>query len=289
MNALISLPAMLAPFVAGLVLRAAGVDLGMRGLYAYLMCAYLVSAVIKGRFLRDTVQRPQSHVSLGSLPRALIDAYSGLPALYRQSPPSLRAVGVIIILSISANALAGPFWVVYAVERIGLSAERWGLVLLLEAALLNVAYIPSGQLADRWGRARCQQAGLALALLSSISFMLAREFYGVLASRLAVALAMALFIPANTALVADLIPRGIRGRVMAAIGRGSVLLLSPGGGIGGPGLGFVSILPVTLCSLAAGLLYGLEARAPWIVLCALFAAALGLSLRLVRDPQTAEI
>ena len=33
------------------------------------------------------------------------------------------------------NGIAGPFWVVYAVEQIGLSSMEWGLILLVESAL----------------------------------------------------------------------------------------------------------------------------------------------------------
>ena len=289
MNALISLPAMLAPFVGGLVLELAGVDLGMRYLYGYLMLAYLAIGLIYARLLKETTPRVQKGVPLRDLPRVLVASYRELPSLCRQASASLRAVGAVVVLSISANAIAGPFWVVYAVERAGLTAERWGLILLIEAALLNLAYVPAGEVVDRWGRTRCQRVGLAFALLSSFTFILARGFYGVLASRLCVALAMALFIPANTALVADIVPRAMRGRIMAAIGRGSVLLLSPGGGIGGPGLGFLSIVPVTLCALAAGYLYTLDAAAPWIALCVMFAVALGLSFGYIRDPQEAEV
>ena len=288
MQALVSMPAMFAPYVGGLVLELLDVELGMRCLYGYLMIAYVASAVVKRRLLRETTSPAGGGIQLRELPRILIDAYRELPTLYRQAPASLRAITGVIVLSIVANAIAGPFWVVYAVERLELSSERWGLILLIEATCLNLVYLPAGEIADRWGRTRCQRAGLVMALLSSCAFVLARGFLGVLASRLCVALAMALFIPATTALIADTVPRAMRGRVMAAIGHGSVLLLSPGGGIGGPGLGFVAILPVIVCSLVAGYLYSWNAAAPWLVLIAIFAVALGLSLRFIRDPTQAE-
>jgi MFS family permease len=248
----------------------------------------VAGGLIKLRYMKETTLQVGERVRWAELPRILIATYRELPALYRQASRSLRAIGGVIVLTIIANAIAGPFWVVYAVERVGLTAERWGLALLLEAVCLNLAYVPAGELVDRWGRARCQRLGLALGLVSSAAFVAARGFGAVLASRLCAALAMALFIPANAALVADTVPRALRGRVMAAIGHGSVLLLSPGGGIGGPGLGFVAIVPVVVCSLGAGYLYALKAAAPWVVVMAIFALALALSFAWIRDPLQAE-
>ena len=288
MNALVSLPAMFAPYVGGLALELLGVEFGMRSLYGYLMISYVASGLIRARFLRETTVPTGQGVRWRELPRIVLHAYRELPELYRKASPSLRAIAGVIVLSMVANAIASPFWVVYATQRLGLSAGRWGLILLLEAGLLNVAYLPAGEATDRWGRARTQRVGLAMALLSSAAFLLARGSVGVLVSRVLGTLAMALFIPSNSALVADTVPREMRGRVMAAIGRGSVMLLSPGGGIGGPGLGFVSILPVVVCSVLAGFLYTLDPTVPWIVLLGLFVVALGLSFRYIRDAEVAE-
>ncbi|MBN1402322.1 MAG: hypothetical protein JXA74_15890, partial [Anaerolineae bacterium] len=73
-----------------------------------------------------------------------------------------------------------------------------------------------------------------------------------------VALANALFSPACGALMADLVPRA-----MAALGRGSIMLGSTAGGIGGPSLGFLMAVPLVIASCAAGLLYGAQPAYPW--------------------------
>jgi len=288
MNALIGLPAMLAPYVGGLVVEAAGTETGLRCLYGYLMLAALVGGVIKWRYLCETATATGPGVRWADLGRIVWRTYRGFPELYRGASPSLRALGAVCVLVVLGNAIAGPFWVVYAVEQIGLSSERWGLILLIEAGCLNLAYLPAGTIADRWGRTRCQRLGLVLALVSAGAFVLARGFALVLVSRFSVALSQALFMPANAALVADTVPRNVRGRMMAAIGRGSALIHSPGGGLGGPPLGYLAIVPVIVCSLIAGYFYTIDPTVPWIVLSAVFALALALSLRFIRDPVTAE-
>jgi MFS family permease len=49
--------------------------------------------------------------------------------------------------------------------------------------------------------------------------------------RVAIGLSGALFISSSSALMADYVPRNMRGRVMAAIGRGTVLVGAAGGGL----------------------------------------------------------
>ena len=55
--------------------------------------------------------------------------------------------------------------------------------------------------------------------------------------RLCAAIAVALYVPATSALMADYVPRNMRGRIMSAVGRGSTMIGSTGGGAGGPGRG----------------------------------------------------
>ena len=132
-----------------------------------------------------------------------------------------------------ANGFAGPFWVVYANNHIGLTSTQWGLVLLVEAALGNAVRIPAGFLADRYGRTRFILAALLLSTATLPCFIFAQTLMQVIALRCVVAITMAFFGPACGALLADTIPRDIRGRVMAAIGRGSVRIGAATGGTGG--------------------------------------------------------
>ena len=79
-------------------------------------------------------------------------------------------------------------------------------------------------------------SALLLALVSIPLFVFARSFTNVLLIRAAVAVASTIAIPACTALVADMVPRKIRARAMAALGQDGVMLGAVGGGTGGPGI-----------------------------------------------------
>jgi len=289
MNTLAGLLAMASPYLAGALLDTVGVNVGMRILYGVMMVFLLVSAAVNLRFLRETTSHPGRTFGLSDLPRAFRDAYGGIPALLRRFPRSLKALSLIIILGFVSNAIAGPFWVVYASEHIGLSSARWGLILLLETALRNAVYMPAGMLVDRHGRTWFMIVSLVLSLVSIPAFVLATTWVHVLAIRCVVAVANAFFMPACSALMADTVPRESRGRVMAAIGRGTVMIGASSGGTGGPGVGFLVTVPLMVSSLLGGYLYAWNPASPWYLVGVAIVISTLVAVLYVRDPQVAEV
>lgn len=280
--------AIFAPYVAGALLDALGVDVGMRCLYGFLTVAYLASTSINLRFLKETSEHSDIPVHLRDISGVLRNAYADLPLLLRDLPRSLKALGLVIILGFMANAIAGPFWVVYAVQRIGLSPTEWGLILLVETALRNAFFIPAGMLADRWGRTPFILASLVLSLVSVPLFVLASSFAEVLLIRATVAVANAFFTPACSALMADTVPRDKRGRVMGALGRGTVMIGASSGGTGGPGLGFLVTIPLVVASLSGGYLYSHSPIYPWIFVLIATLLSVAVGGLFIRDPSKAE-
>ncbi len=288
MNTLASVLGMFSPYIAAILIQIYGTAPGMRILYALLAGAIAAGATINLRFLKETVSEGDKVPSL-TVTQIFRDVYGGIPSMLRQLPVSVRALGIVVILSFMANGVATSFWVIYAVEEIGLSTVDWGLILFIEAALKTIIYIPAGVLVDRYGRARSLMASLLFSLVSIPMFILAGGFYQVLAIRLAVGVANVLFIPACSALMADSVPRDIRGRVMAALGRGTVLVGATGGGTGGPGMGFLITVPVMVASLAGGVLYAANPVYPWFFFLFTILASIAVAGLYVRDPKTAEI
>lgn len=290
MNTLSGALAMFSPYLAGAVLDVHGENAGMRLLYGVLMVALLLSATINLRFLQETSTHSTEKLSLSSLPGAFKSAYGGIPAMLRQLPRSLKALAVVIALGFTSNAIASSFWVVYAKEQLGLGTKEWGLILLIDMLLRSLLNIPSGMIVDRYGRTRFILASLLLALVATPLFVFSSSFIQVLLVRAVIAVANAFFTPACSALMADTVPRAMRGRVMAAIGRGSVILgAATGGGTGGPGMGFLITLPVMLGSIAGGYLYGHDPASPWFFALGATAISVLLAALYLRDPKQAEI
>ena len=289
MNTISNSLAIFAPFIAGLIIEKYTANLGMRILYGCMFVIYLFSAVIQSRFLRENSTASRSPLKFSALSQALGQAYASIPALVRQMSTPLRALALVILLSFLANAVATSYWVVYAIEEIGLSASQWGLILLVEKVVGIFAFIMAGILVDRWGRQLFLLAGLVISLLTMPVFILIPSFEAVLFVRIANAVAFTLAITASTALMADLVPRQQRGKVMAAIGQGGMMIGPAGGGVGGPALGYLFIPPVMVASLAGGYLYMLNPIYPWIFSLATTVLSIILTVLYIKDAHSAEV
>ena len=279
--------AIVAPYLAGLVVVRWGDNLGIRVLYGIMVVLYLAQTLIQMRFLREPSGAPRESLRLQAMLDALGQAYRGIPALVRQMPAALRALALVIMLSFITQSLVGPFWVVYAVDRAGLSAAQWGLILLVESVVGVALFIPAGMLVDRWGRTTTLVTALVLSTLATPLFVILSGFAAVLLVRGVLAVAFVLGLASCVALMADLVPRASRGQVMAAIGMGGIQLGSVGNP-GGPAVGYLIIPPVMLAGLAGGFLYALNPVVPWIVATGTGLLAVVLAVAFVRDPGDPE-
>ena len=287
MGAFANIVSMFSPYIAAFVLEIYGDNIGMRILYALLVLSQVVNATLVLRYLEETATVKKTDAKLNAL-AILKESYAGIPELLRTLPRSVKALAFLIGLGFIANAIAAPFWIVYITDVIGISIIDWGLILLLESIFKIILTIPCGMIADRYSRTRTLFTAIFFSLISLPTLILARGFVDVLLIRLGVALAGALFMPSSTALMADYIPRELRGRVMAAIGRGSVMVGATGGGTGGPGMGYIFTIPVMVASILGGILYSMNPAYPWI--CVLGATVLQLAslVLFIRDPEKAE-
>ena len=287
MNTLANACSIFSPYIAGLIIEMYGTNFGMRLLYAFMVMIHVINATLVLRFLKETTFN-ESTSKIPGLVTILREAYGGIPDLLRAIPKSVQALGVLVGFGFIANAISSPFWVVYAIDIVGVSSVGWGLILLIESVFRTILTIPGGMIADRYSRTKVLLAALVLSIVSVPMFAVARGFTDILLIRLGVAIAGALFMPASTALMADYIPRELRGRVMAAMGRGSVMIGAAGGGTGGPGMGYLFTIPVMISSIAGGILYAINPGYPW--LCVLGATVLQIVtlILFIRDPQTAE-
>ena len=289
MNTVSGSAAIVAPFVAGLLLDAYGVDTGMRILYSSMAISYLAMGVIERIFIEETRDLSHDHIKLSNAANTLKESYSGVPGMLRRFSRPMRALSVILILGFVANGIASPFWVVYAQSHLGLSASQWGLVLLIESVARSLAGIPAGFVVDRFGRARFIGGALAVAAVLVASFGFSTGFVAVVLIRCAISVTGAFFSPASGALLADLIPRDIRGRVMSAIGRGAARLAPSSGGTGGPGMGFLVTIPLVLASYVGGIVFELDPRLPWMLVPAIMTISLFIAILFIRDPKEAEV
>lgn len=280
--------AIIAPFFGGFLIDQLGTDTAMRYLYTILLLAYVASATIQLKFLKETVQERANAIQLSQLKTLLVQAYQSAFETVKWMPTSLRVLAVIIALSFTANAMAGPFWVVYGTDVIGFTASEWGLLILFHAMVRIALTIPAGWVVDRVGKRRTLIGAFLLTLPPVLLFTQTQGFMDVLLLLIMLATANAFLVPACSSLLTDHIPRELRGRVMGALGRG-VLMVSPvPGGTGGPSVGYIFAVPVILGLIIGGYVYNYSASALWLIQCAFLLASLCLSILFLREPQQAE-
>jgi len=281
--------AVMAPYFAGYLIDRMGVEMAVRYLYATIVVAYSVSAMIQMKFLKETVERSDSDLDLRSLKELVSESYRSVITVFKWIPTNLRALALMIALCLVANVIAGPFWIVYATQIIGLSAAEWGMLMSAYSAFRIAFSIPAGAAIDRFGKRKTIIAAFILSIIPLLYFTHSRGFSDILAVFLMLSMANAFLLPAVSAFMADVVPREMRGRVMAAFGRGTIMI-SPGqGGMGGPGMGYAFALPVTFGSLIGGYIYAVNPTYVWLIQSGLTLTSLVLSVAFLYEPKKAEV
>lgn len=288
MAAMAGTVALFAPYLAGTTLDAWGVERGMRILYVAMAAAYAGGATINLLFLKETRQVSPDRVRMDNLAQTFRGVYADIVPMLRGFSPALKAMSVIVTLCFVCNGLAGPFWVVYVTTEVGLSSSQWGLILLVEAGLRNLSTIPAGFLVDHFGRRRFILMVLLFSWVIQL-LLLAGSFAQVLVLRCVIGIISAFFSPAMGALMADIVPSENRGRVMAAIGRGTVMVGGATGGIGGPGVGFLTTLPLIIGSACGGILYAISPSIPFLFVLGAMVVAFALAVGFLHEPKNAEL
>lgn len=260
--------------------------MAMRWLFASMLVLRVFSSTVRFKFLEETVDSPASGISLGGISQLMKESYGSVIETLRWMPRNLWFLAIIMTLTSVSNAIVGPFWVLYGLDVIGLSATQWGLLGLAAAVTSSALGIPAGLGVDRVSKRLILIAGLAATLIPVWFFIYARSFWEVLALTLVISAANAFLMPACQTIVADSVPRELRGRVMSAIGRGVIMVTGPGiGGGGGPGMGFVLTIPIILGSLVGGHVYSANPTFSWAILTGALVICTAISILFVRDPQ----
>ncbi|MFC1802838.1 MFS transporter [Thermoproteota archaeon] len=287
MNTLAVAVAMFSPYIAASILVQYGDNIGMRILYGMFGLQFVINAALVFKKLEETTEIDSSK-PMPNIVKILKESYSGIPELLTNTPKSVIALGIVVLMSFISNGIASPFWVVYATEIIGLTKIEWGQILLFESILKVILTIPSGMIADRIGRTKTLLAAVLVSLIFLPSLIFVTNYSSVLLIRLGVALAGSLFMPASSALMADYVPRNLRGKVMAALGRGSVLIGATGGGTGGPGMGYLFVIPVMISSILGGVLYDMNPVFPWYSVAIATIIQMLLVILFIKDSDKAE-
>jgi MFS family permease len=234
----------------------------MRVLYGLTLIVGVFISGINLRFLRETI-RDVPDLSL-NIVKIIMDSYSDIYDVTRWLPRNLKAFAVMLTLGFFFNSMVSSYWVVYALEVMGLTEIQWGLVLLV-ALLANVVLIvPAGIIVDRFGPKKVMTYALILGAAPVMLFPYLTSFIHVVTLFVIVTLTNSFLMAGAPSYMARATPQDKRGRIMSALGQGTLFISTRGGGVGGPGMGALLTIPTIVGSLLGGFVYSYRPELLWL-------------------------
>ncbi|MFH0896989.1 MAG: MFS transporter, partial [Candidatus Bathyarchaeota archaeon] len=260
-----SVAGIFSPYIGGYLSTAVGVEQAMRFLYGLTVVTEIGIAAMNFKLLQETKIRKDVATSKREFLKTLSNSYRDMFYALKLLPRSLKAFAFMLILSFFINNLTAPYWVVYAVEKIGLSELQWGTSLLIATIVNVVLLVPAGMLVDKFGWKKILYLASALLIIPIFLFPFSQSLTETSLSLATINIANAFLMSAAPSFMAHSVSADKRGRIMAALGQG-MLIINTRGGRGGPGMGAVLSIPSVLGSISGGFIYGYNPILPWTLL-----------------------
>jgi MFS family permease len=255
----------ISPYIGGYLTTAWGVIPAMRFLYAATFIASLCIATMNLRFLKDETKH-RSEAGNESIESVVMNSYRDIFKVLQWLPRNLKIYTLILATSFFFNNLTSSYWVIYAIDVIGLDKLQWGFALLITSLVNVLLLLPAGTLVDKIGAKRALTLALFASSIPLILFPYSRGLWGVAINITLVSIVSTFLISSAPAYMAESVPPQMRGRVMAALGQGMLLINMRGVGTGGPGMGAVLTIPTIIGSLLGGFIYQISPQLPWLLM-----------------------
>ncbi|UCD97145.1 MAG: MFS transporter [Candidatus Bathyarchaeota archaeon] len=267
-NVIPNIPTIVAPAIAGYLVDSYGVVPGMRIVYTVVFFCMLSAALIRLFFLQETLENPQP-IELRAVKAAFRDSLTAIREAWRDMPRTLRFVTIAFLVSAFEEPMFRMFTSLYVLDVVGITELEWGLVNTVWVATTLILGFPFGKVVDKIGRRRSILIAYALFMPSTLLFILSTGFSMLLVVHVMFGVGGCLIMPAYNALLADLIPKEKRGRIMGTIVTMNILATVPSSAFG-------------------GVLYGASPVYPFFLSMILGASVSLIVLFAVREPKTKE-
>jgi MFS family permease len=221
-------PGLFAPAISGYLVERYGLVPGMRMVYAVVFVSALTIALIRWRYLEETME---GSVSLGprELGSAFVEAAGSIREAWVEMGRDIWFLAAVLLLFSFENPLYSLYYSLFAVDVVGVSAMEWGMVSIIGTAAISLVGIPAGRLMDRIGRRRSMLLAYVFSVPALIAFTMIRGFTQMVVVNISFMMCNSLLFPSVMALQADMVPRERRGRVMGLMGTLRSLAMVPAG------------------------------------------------------------
>jgi MFS family permease len=252
----------LAPLAGGYLISIWDVKLAMRFLYGLTLIVGLSIALMNRKYLTEPpVTKIEETINIVEMLRK---AYKEMFEVLGWLPTNLKAYGLMLALSFFLNNMVSSYWIIFAIQSLGLSEVQWGLVLLIASVINVTMMIPAGMIVDKLGAKRVLTWSLLLGSIPMLLFRYANSFMYVTILLGLMTIANSFLMSGAPAYMTDSVPPERRGRVMSALGQGMLFINTRGGGGGGPGMGTLLTIPSILGSLLGGFVYRYNPNLIWL-------------------------
>ena len=268
-NVIPSIPTIFAPVIAGYLVETYGIVAGMRLVYSVILFCMLIAALIRLFFLRETLEHPQ-RIKLGEMLGAFKSSIGAIAEAWKEMSKTLKFVTVAFLISAFEEPMFRMFASLYVFDVVGVNEIEWGLVNTASIAMTLVFGFPFGKIVDKIGRKKSILIAYSVYIPSTFFFLSSRSFPHLLIVYLIFAAGGCLIMPGYNALLADLIPREKRGRIM-----GTIITLN--------------ILATVPASILGGALYEFTPASPFILEMILGATVGLIILFKVKEPKKKEV
>jgi MFS family permease len=260
--------------VAGILITQHGLIQGVKIAFLIASTCAIIAAILRSFFLKETLQTKNKKTTEG-LKEFLKDTLTSYKHAIKSMKKSLVWLIIAYIIFTFSYAACSQYWIFYTTDEIGITNQQWAILYFTSIFTYPLALFPAGFIVDKIGRKKSWALSHTLFATATIIYLLTPMFttititlptstiilqkYHILVMNFALfALSLGILGVAISALQADLIPRELRGRTMAAISlMSSFLAMVPGNIYGGytyqylnkitP---FITLLILNLISLA---------------------------------------
>lgn len=268
-NVIPNIPTVFAPALAGYLVEIYGIVPGMRIVYTIVVFCMLAAAIIRLLFLKETLKNPQK-IRLAEVKVAFRNSLRAILEAWRDMSGSLKFLTLAFLVSAFEEPMFRMFTSLYVFDVIGLGKLEWGLANTASIAATLAFGFPMGKLVDKIGRKKSIVFANLIFISATVAFLMAGNLNHLIVVFLMFAIGGSLLGPAYSALLADMIPREKRGRIM-----GTIVTLN--------------ILATVPASALAGFLYGVSPSHPFILVVLLAIVVTLIIFLAVREPKTREV
>ena len=245
-----TLPSLFAPYVGGLLVAGFGDVEGLRIAF-FLGGAFGVLGITWRALTLEETHPPQARVTFLRFWRSLL----------RESRAAMHAAGRDVyllldyaILSAFGVGLTASFSILYFVQSLGVPAWEYGALVGATSLAILLLLFPAASLAERVGLKKAVVLASLSVPLNQYFFTLAKDVDELVAWSVVSGTGTAFLGPPLTSLQADIVPRMIRGRIMALFSALPLLASIPAQILGGylyavaPVLPFLAAVPAFVLS-----------------------------------------